>query len=495
MFKSNLQKTIDLIVSGVGTKSPVVVKDFYIGKNSLINATIIYSPPLVDKTIIDRDILSPLMLNVDETIIPGKNIAEFLSKKYITVSYSSVEIDPNKAIESINSGKTVILIENTSDFIIADTTGGFQRSIMDPPNESSIKGPREGFVESLEANIGIIKRTIKDNNLTIENLTLGRRSQTDTAIVYISDIADKDVLNELKKRLKAIDVDAINDIGMLEQFIEDSTYSIFPQIHGSERPDIIKAALMEGRIAVLLNGASFVLIVPSLFTDFFQGIEDYSERTLNSSFIRILRIIAIFLVTTLQSIYLTLINFNAELIPVKLISTIVQSRSVIYLTPFLEIVFMEMVVEFLREGGLRLPPRIATTLSIVGGIIIGNAALAAKVVSPATVLVVGMSAISTFLIPNYEMSLSIRFVRFPMLILTNALGFLGIIAVWFFLIIHISSLKIFNVQYFAIYKDDIKDIFVRAPLWKMNKRPEAIPNNNPIRQKDFWYKFRRKKNE
>lgn len=203
-----------------------------------------------------------------------------------------------------------------------------------------------------------------------------------------------------------------------------------------------------------------------------------------------LRYITIPLILTLPSIYLTLISYNVELIPVKLVYPLIESRRGIYLNPFLEILLMELVIEFLREGGLRLPPRIAQTLSIVGGIIIGNTAVESKIVSPITLLIIGITTVATFLIQNYEMSLSLRLIRFPILVLANTLGFLGIIAAWFILLVHLSSLKSMNVEYLALYPKDMKDTFVRAQLWNMIKRPEAVPNSNTVRQRSF----RRKKN-
>lgn len=329
----------------------------------------------------------------------------------------------------------------------------------------------------------------------MEDMIIGKRCQTDVVIVYIDDIVDKDVLKEVRNRLNSIDVDSIDAAGMVEQYIETNPYSIFPQAFNTERPDIVKANLMEGKIAILVNGNPNVITVPAVFVEFFQAVEDYHQRTIVSSFSRILRIIAVFMVITVPSIYLTLIQYNAELIPIKFINPIVQSREGIALTPFLEILAMEIVVEFLREGGLRLPPKVAGTLSIVGGIIIGNTAIESRIVSPTTLLVVGIAVLSTFLIPNYEMSLSIRFIRFPMLVLANAIGFMGIAAGWFFLMVHLLSLESFGVPYVSIKQSDLKDIFIRAPLWKMNKRPEAIPNNNPTRQSDFRKKFIGEKDE
>ncbi|GAA0179783.1 spore germination protein [Clostridium sediminicola] len=494
-MNTNIDTNIDLIINEIGSKSPITVKHFFIGNEEVLDAVLIYVEGLVNKEMIDRDILTPLMNNVDEKSILKDSSLEYICKRFIPVSNTSIESDINKVIDSIKSGKTAILIDGISSSIVLNTLGGNYRSISDPPNESAIRGSRESFVENLNTNITLIRRHIKDKNLAIEKFKVGRFSQRDLAIMYIEGIVDDDVLNEVRNRITKIDVDMVECTGILEQYLEDSTYTVFPQVYGSERPDIIESNIMEGRVAIIFDGAPYVLSVPAIFIEFFQAIEDYSQRTIVSSFARILRIIAVFIVITLPSIYLALIEYNTELIPVKFINPIVQSREGIALTPFLEILAMEIVVEFLREGGLRLPPRIASTLSIVGGIIIGNTAVESKIVSPTTLLVIGISVIATFLIPNYEMSLSIRVLRFPMLILTNAMGFLGITGGMFFLIIHLFSLESFGVPYVSIKNSDLKDIFIRAPLWKMNKRPESIPNNNQVRQSDFRKQFRRNNNE
>lgn len=493
-MNTNIDKNIDLINSEIGSKSPINIKHFFIGNEDGFDAVLIYIEGLVKEEMIDRDILNPLMNNVDEKSISKDSSLEYICKRHIPVSNTSIESDIIKVVDSIKSGKTAILIEGVPRSIILNTTNGNYRSITDPANESAIRGSRESFVENLETNITLIRRNIKDKNLAIEKFKVGKRSQRDLAILYIEDIVDDDILNEVRNRITKIDVDVVECTGILEEYIEESPYTVFPQVYGSERPDVVESNLMEGRVAIILDGAPYVLTVPAIFIEFFQGVEDYNQRMIISSFARFLRIIAVFIVITLPSIYLALIQYNTELIPVKFINPIVQSREGIALTPFLEILAMEIVVDFLREGGLRLPPKIAPTLSIVGGIIIGNTAIESKIVSPTTLLVIGITVIATFLIPNYEMSLSIRFLRFPMLILTNALGFLGITGGVFFLIIHLFSLESFGVPYVSIKNSDLKDIFIRAPLWKMNKRPESIPNNNPVRESDFRKQFRGNKN-
>lgn len=495
MMSNILQENIDFILQEIGTKSPVEIKNFYIGKSSsFLNCAIIYKNALIDRNILDRDVLNPLMLHVDIDLTPGENTPDFICKKYIPMCSTVVEKDINKAIEEIKSGKTVILIDQIQSFIIVNTVGGEYRSIEDSINETAVRGPREAFVERLETNLSILRRNIKDKNLVVESFVVGRRSQTSLSVVYIDDIADKDIVNEVIRKINLIDVDYVTDTGMMGQYMEDNKYSIFPQFYTTERPDVVEANLMEGRIAILLNGTPYVMTVPSLFIEFIQGVEDYYTRPLVASFGRLVRFIAIFIIITFPPLYLSVISYNVELIPTNFINPIVQFRKGIALTPFLEILAMELMVEFLREGGLRLPSKIAQTLSIVGGIIIGNTAVQSKIVSPTTLLVVGATVIATFLIPNYQMSLAIRLIRFPMLIFANMAGLLGIVAGWYIILVHLYSLKSFGVPYLSFNKNDMEDTFVRYPLYNMKKRPEAIPNDNPRRKGNFMKKMV-KKNE
>lgn len=494
MLNSDLNENINAIRDGIGQKGNMILKEFFIGTGAPLDAVIIYVNALVNKDLIDRDVLNPLMLHVNEDLTGRADLANYITKRYISMSNTDIKEDISEIISLLKRGKTVLLINGVTEGIIIDTTGGVYRSVTEPTNESSIKGVREGFIENLETNISMIRRNVKDNELAVEIKTVGNRTQTDMALVYINNLVDEDVLNELKKRIDSIDVDGPVYTGELDQYIEEEAYTVFPQNFSTERVDIAIANMLEGRIIVLLEGNSIAMVVPAIFVQFFQAIEDYTQRTLASSFVRILRFFSAFIVISLPSMYLTLLKFNAELIPIKFITPIIQSRIGIALTPFLEILAMEVVVEILREGGLRLPSKIAQTLSLVGGIIIGDMAINSKIVSPTTLLMVGITVISTFLIPNYDMSLAIRILRFPMLILADVMGIFGIAVGWFFILVHLSSMESFGVPYFEFYGGDLKDTFIRAPLWKMNKRPEAIPNKNPIRETDFRYKWR-KKNE
>ncbi|MFT5875972.1 MAG: spore germination protein KA [Clostridium sp.] len=471
-------ETIDFKINNIknvlGSSAPVKVKNISIGNDPSIQAAIIYIDGLVDKNIINRDILNPLMIQITNSIELNSDTPKFLCSNYITAECSFIKDNTEEVSKNIKNGNTLLLIENIDYYVIIDTNGGAIRPVSDPINETSLRGSRDGFVENLEVNISLLRRYIKDPNLSIEKLVVGRRSQTDLALVYIKDLVNTEALDELRERINAVDVDSITGIGSLQEFIDENTYSIFPMCLSTERPDRVTPSIMEGRIAVILNGSPFVLTLPSVFVEFFHAVEDYNEKTISANIIRFLRYLSVLLVITLPSIYLTLIKYNGELIPIEFVVPVVQSRIGISLSPFIEILILEILMELLREGGLRLPSKIAQTLSIVGGIIIGNAAVQSNMVSPTTLLVIGITIIASFGVPTVDMSISIRLLRFPMLFLANSMGILGIATGYTLLIIHLSSLENFGVPYMAFNMNDLKDTFIRTPLWKMSSHGNSL---------------------
>jgi spore germination protein KA len=477
----------------IGIQNLFVIKHILAGKGQPVDLALIYVEGLIDKNIINRDILQPLMLHIDEKLNGQDNIADYLAKRYIAMSKTVITSNINEAIINIKRGNSVIFVNNQPYFIIVDTKGGNYRAIEESTTETAARAPKESFIENLGTNVSMIRRAIKDKNLAFERFTLGQRTQTDVVIIYLKDVVDKDVLNNVKERIATIDTDAANSSGFIEQFIEDSTYSVFPQLYSTERVDKIVSRILEGRVAIIIDGTPIALAAPTAFMEFFHSVEDYYDRFLSTNAFRIVRFLAIFIVITSAPAYLVLIKFNTELIPVNFLIPIIQSRMDIALTPFLEIFLMELIIEFLREGGLRLPSKIAQTLSVVGGIIVGDMAVKSKFVSPTTLFVIGISVIASFVTPNYEMSLSIRFIRFPMLVLANLLGMLGIALGWFLIIMHLLSLESFGVPYFAINKyKDLQDSVIKVPIWKMKERPGGIPHEDNIRlksnRKHLWRK-------
>lgn len=479
----SLKSYIEIMNREVGAESLLVIKHILSGKGEPVDLALIYVDGLVNKDIVDRDILHPLMLHIDEEINGKENLADYLAKRYIAMSNTTIMSDINEAIINVKRGNSIIFVNNQPNFIIVDTKGGEYRAIEESTVEIAARAPKESFVENIGTNISMIRRSIRDKNLVFERITLGQRTQSDIVLVYLKDVADDDVVNNVRERLKSVNADRANSSGIVEKFIEDNTYSVFPQIYSTERVDKVVSRILEGRVGILIDGTPMALTAPATFMEFFHSVEDYYDRFVVTNAFRIIRFIAIFIVITSAPAYLVIIKFNTELIPVNFLIPIIQSRMDIALPPFLEIFLMELIIEFLREGGLRLPSKIAQTLSVVGGIIVGDMAVESKFVSPTILFIIGISVVASFVTPNYEMSLSVRFIRFPMLILANTLGVLGIALGWFFLLIHLFSLESFGVPYFAINKyRDLKDSIVRSPFWKMNNRPDSVPHKDDIRQ-------------
>lgn len=479
----SLTSYIELMNNEVGEQSLLVVKHLLVGKGQPVDLALIYIDGLVDRNVLDRDILKPLMFNLEEEVNGKEDLAEYLSKRYIAISNTSITSNINEAIINVKRGSTIIFVNNQPSFIIVDTKGGEYRSIEESTVEIAARAPKESFIENLGTNISMVRRSIRDKNLVFERITLGQRTQTDIVIMYLKDVVDEDVLNNIKERLESINSDRANSSGIVEKFLEDNTYSVFPQLYSTERVDKFVSRILEGKVGILIDGTPMSLSAPAIFMEFFHSVEDYYDRFIVTNAFRIIRFIAIFIVITSAPAYLVIIKFNTELIPINFLLPIIQSRMDIALSPFLEIFLMELIIEFLREGGLRLPSKIAQTLSVVGGIIVGDMAVQSKFVSPTTLFIIGISVVASFVTPNYEMSLSVRFIRFPMLILANILGFLGIALGWFYLIMHLFALESFGVPYFAINKyRDLKDSIVRAPFWNMNNRPDSVPHKDDIRQ-------------
>ncbi|GAA0731297.1 spore germination protein [Clostridium malenominatum] len=489
-MNNNLEENINKIKNHLEEGSSLIVKKFFIGTDEYIEAALIFINGLVDKNAINRDILQPLMIEARENLKGKEDLESYICKKYICVGDNILENDINKTVDSIKFGNAVLILEDCLKYIIIESSGGNYRAISEPENESTVRGPREAFIENMEINLSIIKRRIKDKNLVIEKFVIGKISQSEVAMVYIKGIVNEKTLKSVRDKIKNINknIDVIIGVGQLGQYIENHTYSVFPQYYITERADVVEANIVEGKIGLFVEGSPQVATVPALFIEFFQTSEDYYQRFIVASFIRFLRIISIFVVISFSSIYLNFAKFNIEALSIKLALPIIRSRSEIALNPFFEILIMEVFIEVLREGGIRLPSKVAQTLSVIGGIIIGEMSVRAKIVSPDTLLVVGASVIASFLIPNYEMTLTIRLLKFPLLVISNFMGALGIVLFWFVMIVHLLSLDSFGVPYISLNQSDLKDIFIRAPLWKMDKRPEDIGPEDKVRQRNFKYR-------
>jgi spore germination protein KA len=377
--------------------------------------------------------------------------------------------------KEILAGNTALLLDGKSEVIILGIEGGGKRSIEEPSSESVIRGPREGFIENLQMNTSMIRRKIRTSRLKMKSLSIGELTNTDVVIAYIDGIASDALVQEVQSRLGRIQIDGILETGYLEELIEDLPYSPFPQVQNTERPDVVVANLLEGRVAILADGTPFVLIVPITFWGFMQASEDYYERYMVSSLLRVIRFLFLMIALFLPSLYIAATTFHQEMIPTILIMTVETARENTPFPALMEALMMEITFEALREAGVRLPKAIGSAVSIVGALVIGEAAVQAGIMSAPMVIIVSITGIASFTIPRYNFGIAVRMLRFPLMILAGTVGLYGITFGALLILIHLAGLRSFGIPYLSpvaplIFRD-LKDVFIRMPWWKLKNRP------------------------
>ncbi|MBM7557546.1 spore germination protein [Halanaerobacter jeridensis] len=463
-------------------------KDILLGGNQNYKATVTYIVSIVNQQYLQQEILKPLMLNIKFTSPEDtkKNIKQLVQQLPLPIGQTSFIGSLNEAIGEILEGKVVLFINHFDQAFVLDIKELASRSVETPQIESATRGPQEAFTENLELNISLIRKRIRDNNLMIEVHKVVARTKTDLGVCYINDLADQEILKQLNNRINNLDLDGVVDTGYLDQYFQDNWKTPFPIFQNTERPDKAIHNLLEGKILLVLDGTPFVSIIPTTFIQFFQTPEDYYDIFYVGSAIRILRLIATFITVSLPSLYISLVSFHHELLPTDLALTIATTRQEVPFPSYLEAVIMEVSLELLRESGIRLPGAIGQTIGIVGGLVLGEAAVNAGLVSPPMVIVVAITAISSFVIPDYEAAIPLRLLRFPLMILASFFSVYGIMVGWLFILIHLCSLESFNQPYFApfapIKVTDLKDSIIRVPLRLMGQRPHSTANQQKDRQ-------------
>ncbi|MDD4048633.1 MAG: spore germination protein [Clostridia bacterium] len=484
-----LTKKMEMLKPHIIKNKDIVTRSFYIDKDKDLQVTVIYIVGLIDTNILNRDVLKRLMMSYNRKKMKKegtKLLIDQISRTLLSVGQVKKVDTFADLLQKIFDGLTIIMFDGLSEVLSIDIRGGQERDISEPTRENTLRGCREGFVENIDVNIALVRRKIRDPKLVVEKTIVGRRGRTDVAFLYIEDIADPRIVKEVKERVAKIDIDGRVCAGSIEQWIEDSPYSFFPQILATERPDKVAAQLLEGRVAIISNGTPSVLILPSLFVQFLQSPDDYFERTYIGSFTRGLRYIAFFLAVSLPAIYVALLGFQQELIPFNLIVSLAESRKEVPFPVAVEAIIQELIIQLIIETGLRLPTPLGQTVGVVGGIVLGQAAITAKLASPAMVIITAVTTICTFAMATSSISMATRILRLPMLILASTLGLFGFSLGWLIIFAHLVSLESVGVPYFAPFAPmrfaDLKDSFYRNFTWKMENRPVSIPNINKKRQ-------------
>lgn len=490
-LNSNLQENIKFIQQTIGNSSDIIIRQFQIGKEKNIRLAVIYTEGLSDKNLIQEFILKTLMIdlktiNIKADLSCKDNVFNIFKDSILPDGELYDSSDFDCIFTHLLSGDAIILMDEYTKGYIVSSKSWKDRGVQEASSQTVVRGPKDSFTETLRTNTALLRRRIKDTNLWIETTQIGKRTKTDVAIAYIKDIANDKIVQQVRDRLSNIDIDGILESWNIEELIQDNSFSPFPTLYNTERPDVAAAGLLEGRVALIVDGTPFVLLAPALFIHFMQSPEDYYQSFYVSSFMRSLRLISFFLTLLTPSIYIAITTFHQEMLPPTLLFSIASQREGVPFPAFFEALIMEIAFEILREAGIRMPRAIGPAISIVGALILGEAAVQAGIVSSVMVIVVSTTAISSFVFPAYNITMSIRNLRFVFMILGATFGLYGISLGLIALLLHMCSLRSFGIPYMSplapFILEDQKDTLLRFPLWAMFKRPRLISQKNSIRQ-------------
>lgn len=448
---------------------------------------------ITDEQTVNEDVLKSLVnIRCSNLGVSGSNTIEMIKNVFLEIGNITEISTIGEVSDAVLTGSVALLLEGTARALQIGTKGFEGRIVSESVTEGVVRGPREGFTESLRTNTALLRRKIKTPNLKLEKFVLGRVTKTEVNIAYLEGTANPKVVAEVKKRLSLIDVDSILESSYIEEMIEDEPFSVFPQIDHSERPDKIAAGILQGQVAIFTDGTPFVLIVPTMMFQFLQSSEDYYDRSIYATSVRLVRFLFLNFALLLPALYIAITTFHRGLLPTPLLISVTAAREGAPFPTIIEVLAMEVTFEALREAGIRLPKPVGQAVSIVGGLVIGQAVVQASMVSPITVIIVALTGISSFGIPSYSFALAIRILRFGMILLASTLGLYGILLGLLVMQAHLVSLRSFGVPYFAplapFNLKDMKDSVMRLPWWAMGERPRLIAknnNNNRQRQKFF----------
>jgi len=469
----------------------IILREFSINyKNKLIPAFIMFFDGMTDRAIINGFILKPLMVNSIMDVKESEyNLQDFILKQLLPHNQITLESTYSKAIDKINFGSCALFADGLCVSFTADVKGWEHRGVEKPNNEIVIRGPQEGFNELLRTNTAQIRKRVKDENLIVDDIAVGKVSKTPCSMLYIKNVANESLVGEVRRRLESLNVDYMLDSGILEQLIEDSTIYPSPQMISTERPDYVSEMLVLGKVVIIVSGSPNVLVVPVTAYELMHSAEDIYVRYPYANLLRAVRYFALFLALLLPGIYIAIVNYHHEMIPTDLLIAIEAAREKVPFPSIIELLLMEISFELIREAGVRVPGPIGPTLGIIGALILGQASVAANIVSPILIIIVAVAGIGSFALPNYSLAYSIRILRFGFIILGSIAGFLGITLGLFMIGVWSTSVKSFGVPFVAPYgprtSTKSKNTFFRAPEWKLEFRPDYLDTKKKTRQDKY----------
>jgi len=444
----------------------LIFHDLLIGGHT--PALLVYFEGLIRLDELDQHVVAPLRDG------PGPSCELGDIRRRTNVASVKTVDSIQQLVDEISDGSPALLVDGCPAALVFGLSDPEKRAIEEPTAESVLRGPREGFIETMQTNIALLRRKIRSPKLKVVKLRLGTSSNTPIAVVYMEGIADPSLVREVMSRLKRIEIEDVLETAYIEEWIEDNRYSPFPQLLSTERPDVASAYLMEGRVVIMVDGTPTVLVAPITFFALLQTPEDYYERYVVGTAIRWLRYFFFAISLLGPSLYVAVVSFHQEMIPTTLMLTMARSREQIPFSALMEAILMETMFEALREAGARLPKQIGSAVSIVGALVIGQAAISAGIVSAPMVMVVAITGIASFMAPRYTIGIPIRLLRFPIMFLAGMMGLLGVMLGVIVILNHLLNLRSFGVAYMSPLappeRRGLKDVLWRAPRWMLNRR-------------------------
>jgi spore germination protein KA len=480
-LSSSLDDNLERLKQKTGESSDIIIRQIRFGKERSIKAAVVYIEGLIDKKSVQQNILDPLLLEIkgtelEELIMIESNPLLLLKESIFTTGNIEDITDFKQIYEYLFCGYAIFFINHSKKALAVGLSEAKERAVNEPTTQTVIRGPKEGFSESVGTNISLIRKIIKDTRLRVENTLVGQVTNTNVAIVYIQGLADEKLIQEIQNRINKVDLQGVLEGGMIEEAIQDKQFTPFPTMYNSERPDVIAAGLLEGKVAIIIDGTPFVLLVPAIFAQFMQSPEDYYQRYDIGSIIRFMRYVGLLFALFGPAVFIAITTFHSELIPYPLLLNLAQQHEGVPLPTAGESLLMLLMFEILREAGVRMPRVVGQAVSVVGAVVIGQAAVEAGIVSAAVVIVISGTAISSFIIPSNNMEIAIRILRVIFMMLSGVFGLIGVMIGVIFLILHLCSLHSFGVPYMTPFAPFLrkgqKDAFVRLPLTATSKEAE-----------------------
>lgn len=451
--------------------SDIMYRNCSIG--GLNRATLIYVDGMCDVQAVDEFVLQPLIEHFRRSSMVDEGREVELKGIFIPTLKIRIVYQTNEVIKAVLRGETAIFTEGNAFVMLADLIKMEKRAIEEATSEKVVRGPRDAFMETLRTNTSLLRRRLRSSKLKLESMTLGSISETDIVIGYMEGIVKESLVKEVRDRLQKIQIDGIIHSSNIEEFIEDNVFSPFPQIQNTERPDVAVSSLLEGKVIIITDNTPFVLIVPMTYWSGLQATDDYTDRFMYATFVRWIRYTFVHTSLLLPSLYVALTTFHLQVIPTPLVVSIASAREGVPLPAVIEALIMEFIFEGLREAGIRLPQQVGPAVSIAGALVIGQAVVAAGIISTPMIIIVSLTGIASFAFPLYNLGTAYRMLRFPLLVAAGVLGFYGIVLFLIALSVHMVTLKPFGVPYMAPYAPmspgNLNDVLVRAPKPKMRK--------------------------